>query len=316
MSEYNNVKIIGDVFHKPDKLSKNISKNINLGNYIIVCHLFTLIGSLIYGAATGFFIGGFQIIINAIKIPIIIFALLYISLPIFYVFDIFIDNKIGIKQILTILLSGYTITALILVAFTPLVLLFSITTANVHFIVLLNTSIGTMAMFCGLFYIYQLFHYTHENGQEYMSLIIGNFIIFFSGPQILWAMRPYFHKIDTFTEPIKSNFYVEIIKVAELEPGLTGILLLFFSVVTFFIIFNLCFREKSEKKEIETYRDKKKCVKVPKRNIDRAPGTPSNSKPAYSPSMYPPYVYPNYYPQFVQHNQNQEQNVGNNHNII
>ncbi|MCK5561461.1 MAG: hypothetical protein KAJ51_12740 [Thermoplasmata archaeon] len=305
--------IIKDVLFNSNKFSKNISKKINLDNHIVICHLFILLCTLIYGAIIGLFVGGFQIIINSIKMPIIIFGLIYISFPIFYVFDAFTDNKIDIKQVFTILLAGYSITALILVAFTPLILLFSITSVDVHFIVLLNTSIGAMAMFCGIFYIYKLFQNTHKNGQEYLSLIVGFFIIFFSGPQLLWALRPYFNYINTFTEPIKSNFYIEILKIAGAEPGLAGILALFFSTVTIFIIYNLCFSEKENINEIHKKmqtREKPMVLNEQKTDIKnlhvrKVPAALHNQY--YSQPMYPPYPNPYYYHQSTNYNQTQGQ---------
>jgi hypothetical protein len=233
-SESNNITFINS-----KKFSKLILDNRKINDSIISFNLLILVCTFIYGSISGFFVGGFQILINAIKIPIIIFSLIYISLPIFYIFNLFTNKKIGIKQIAVVILSGFTITSLIMGAFAPVLLLFSISTGNVQFIVLLNTGIGVLAIFCGLVYIYHLFHNIHGNGNEYVPLLIGYFIIFFSAPQLLWAMRPYFHHIDGFIEPMKSNFYIEILKVAQSEPILTGILVVIFSVVGLLIIHNL-----------------------------------------------------------------------------
>ena len=52
-------------------------------------------------------------------------------------------------------------------------------------------------------------------------------------------MRPYFHHIEGFIEPMKSNFYIEILQVAQTEPLLTAVLVLIFSVVGILIIYNL-----------------------------------------------------------------------------
>jgi len=237
-----NFEFLNIILNKQDKFTQYILNNKNHKHNILICHIFILIGSMIYGCITGSFTGGTQILFNSVKIPIVLIGLFYISLPIFYVFDMFFYGKLKLDQIAIILLSGYIITTIILIAFTPLILLFSITTTNENFLILLNTSIGAMALFCGLVFIYNLFNRIHKNVQANIALLIGYFIIFFSGPQLIWALRPYFHSVDSFTEPVKSNFYIEILKVAANEPILTIIFTGLFSLLTLFIIMNYIFK--------------------------------------------------------------------------
>lgn len=284
--------------------SRFIIEKKKLDEHLVNSNLIILICTLIYGAVTGFFLGGIQILINAIKIPIIVFSLIYISMPIFLIFNIFINKRFNLKQIAMVLLSGFTISSLIMVAFAPVNLLFCITTVNVHFIVLLNTGIGVMAILCGLFYIFKLFHEIHQNGNEYVSLIMGYSIILFSAPQLLWTFRPYFHHIDGFFEPIKSNFYVEILKVVEKEPLLTLVLVLIFSLVSIFIIYNITedheaigFNTKEHKpKNIRKKRSIKKIKEIPQIktiSIKNSRFPPhQNQKNQYS--KYPNYLYPYY----------------------
>jgi hypothetical protein len=221
------------------EIFKLVTKKKDLEKYIIKFHLIILILSMIYGAVTGSFIGGTQILINAIKIPIVIFSLIYISLPVFYVFNLFVKKKLEFSQALLVLLIGFTLTTLVMIAFAPVVLLFSLTTSGVNFIVLLNSAVGALALLCGLSYIYLIFRGSYNKSYEYGSLIIFYFIIIFSAPQLLWALRPYFHHISGFIEPMKSNFYIEIINVAVQEPVLTGALIFIFGIVAILIIFNL-----------------------------------------------------------------------------
>jgi hypothetical protein len=192
-----------------------------------------------YGAITGSFVGGTQILINAIKIPIVIFSLIYISLPVSYVFNLFVKKKLEFTQALLVLLIGFTLTTLVMVAFAPVVLLFCLTTSGVNFIVLLNSAVGALALLCGLSYIYLIFRGSYKKSYEYGSLLIFYFIIIFSAPQLLWALRPYFHYIPGFIEPMKSNFYFEIFNVAVQEPMLTAALVFIFGIVAILIFFNL-----------------------------------------------------------------------------
>jgi hypothetical protein len=222
-----------------NEIFRLVTKKKNLNQYIIKFHLIILILSMVYGAITGSFIGGTQILINTIKIPIVIFSLIYISLPVFYVFNLFVKKKLEFTQALLVLLIGFTLTTLVMVSFAPVVLLFSLTTSGVNFIVLLNSAVGALALLCGLSYIYLIFRGSYKKSYEYGSLIIFYFMIIFSAPQLLWALRPYFHHIPGFVEPMKSNFYFELYNVAVQEPLLTAALIFIFGIVAILIIFNL-----------------------------------------------------------------------------
>ena len=294
-----------NILNNSREIINNILNQKNLNKIIYRLNLLILIFTIIYGAVTGFFLGGPQIVFNAIKIPIILFSLIYISLPVFFVFNIFLNKRFRLEQMTVILLSGFSITALIMVAFAPVILLFSITTANVHFIILLNISIGVMALLCGLFFIYRIFHNIHKNGTEFAPLIMGYFIILFSAPQLLWALRPYFHHNDGFIEPIKNNFYIEILKVAETEPLLTAVLILIFSLVSILIIYNLTEEQESivinikdqkhrnnkKKRSIRKIKD----ISQIKAKIINNSKLPSHYDQKDQYPAYPYYPYPYYY---------------------
>ncbi|UCH88177.1 MAG: hypothetical protein JSV49_07880 [Thermoplasmata archaeon] len=237
------LNVLNDVLTNNGKIIANIKKNRKLDKYIIGFNSLILIFTLIYGATTGFFVGGYQVILNAVKIPLIILGMLYISLPVFYVFNFVIDKKLEFKKLTTILLAGFTVTTLILCAFSPLIVLFSISTADVNFIVLLNSSIGVMALFCGMVLIYQLFHKIYNKKRQHVSLIIGYFVMFLAGTQLIWIFRPYLHYIGTFAEPGKSNFYIEIARIAAVEVHLTAAFLVIFILLAAIFIFSLFFSE-------------------------------------------------------------------------
>ncbi len=263
--------------------------NKNLNERIVNLHILILILTFIYGAVTGFFLGGMQILINSIKIPIIILSLVYISLPVFIGFNLFVKKNINIKHMMIIILSGFAISVIIMAAFAPVLLLFCSTTTDVSFIVLLNTGIGSLALFCGIFYIYRIFSKIKDNGNEYASLIMGIFIILFSAPQLIWALKPYFHGVHGFVEPIKSNFYVEILKIAQSHPLLTIVLVLIFVLVGVIIIFNLCINNEQEQK-------KKICLKKNDIIIEGTQKEQVNKNHhTYAGYYQYPYYYPPYY---------------------
>ncbi|MFX0169931.1 MAG: hypothetical protein ACFE89_11325 [Candidatus Hodarchaeota archaeon] len=123
------------------QLFANIHDNRNLTKYFIDLQLAILLFTFIYGASMGLFSGGLQILYAALKIPILIFLTLYICVPTFYVLDSLVGGALSLRQMLIILLSGFTIMATILVAFLPVALFFLLTSFDYTFVVLLNVFI-------------------------------------------------------------------------------------------------------------------------------------------------------------------------------
>ena len=93
----------------------------------------------------------------------LLFLTLYICVPTFYILDSLVGGALSLRQMLTIILAGFTIMATILLAFLPVTLFFLLTTADYTFIVLLNVAIfglggvGALVYFLqGYFTIYRL----------------------------------------------------------------------------------------------------------------------------------------------------------------
>jgi hypothetical protein len=186
---------------------------------------------LLYGAILGVYVGGPQIILNAVKIPMLFFITYYISVPIIFIVDAMIDNKITFSQMALMVSLGFTSTAIILAAFTPLMLFFILTTQNYFFIVILNISICSFAGYFGLLSLLTSFKRFHRNTNWSPSLIIGSFIIIFVGTQLAWTLRPFFHSTNVFTRPISGNFYIALARLIDQEPALAFILITIFGFV-------------------------------------------------------------------------------------
>jgi hypothetical protein len=299
-----NFSVLNDLIKNDGKMREDIRLNRNLDKYILECHLFILLFSFLYGVVTGLFVGGLQILLNAVKIPVVIFGIIYISLPIFIVFNAFLDNNINVKQIIATFMAGFAIFTIILATFAPLILLFSTTTADVEFIILMHTSVGALGLFIGFIMIFQLNRVLHTNRRDIAAILLSYFIIFFSGSQLIWAMRPYLHYSPTIVEPIKSNFYIEIFKVMAADPGLSALFILIFGLVALIIVYNLYFKQEIDPlffigEELPPDKDKNNVdvEEMPKRKRRQSRKAPLNQSYPYQ--YY--YPYPYYYQQYNKH---------------
>jgi hypothetical protein len=154
---------VESVLKRRGQLFANVHDNRDLTQYFINLQAAIFLFTFIYGASMGLYAGGIQILYSALKIPLLLFITLYISLPTFYILDSLLGGAMSIRQMLTILLAGFTIMATILLAFLPVTLFFLLTTMDYVFTVLLNISvfglggIGALIYFLtGYFAFYRL----------------------------------------------------------------------------------------------------------------------------------------------------------------
>lgn len=242
------------VIQEQESIIRDIRDGKNLKEYFIENNITILICTLIYGAVLGCYVGGSQILLNSVKIPLLFFITLYISLPIFYILELILGGKIEIEQLAVMLLTGYVVAAIIMLAFTPFMLFFILTAKEYYFTVFLTIGIMGLSGYFSLFYIYKSYLLFHIMGIEVSedegiskeqiiegeknwlpSFIVGSFSIAFVGTQLSWALRPYFHSHDSFTRPQDGNFYVAIAEAVGSEPWVATSLLCSFGFIAFLV---------------------------------------------------------------------------------
>jgi hypothetical protein len=155
MSQMRFLSTIEKVLKNRNQLFANIHDNHNITQYFFDLQIAILLFTFIYGASMGLFSGGLQILYSALKIPILIFLTLYICVPTFYVLDSLVGGALSLRQMLIILLSGFTIMATILVAFLPVTLFFLLTSFDYTFVVLLNVFVFGVGGVGALIYFLQ-----------------------------------------------------------------------------------------------------------------------------------------------------------------
>ena len=218
-----------------DRSITNVKENKNLGRNMFECHVIILICTIIYGAVLGVYAKGPQIFINALKIPLLFLITLYIVIPIIFIIDKLLGNKINFSQISTLLLLGFSSTAIVLIAFSPLMLFFILTALDYYFIVILNIVICGFAGYFGIISILTSFKKFHNTDELNPSLAIGSLVIVFVGTQLAWTLRPFFHTTSEFTRPISGNFYVALASLMEQNPIMTVVLFGVFGLIAVII---------------------------------------------------------------------------------
>lgn len=229
------LSFVNQVLHEQKNIIEDIKEKRMLKEHFIQNNIIIIFCTLIYGAVLGCYVDGEQVLLNSVKIPLLFLVTLYISLPIFYILETILGAKIEISQMALILLTGYVIAAIIMLAFAPLMLFFILTAKEYYFTVFLTIGIMGLAGYFSLYYIYKSFRMFHDDNKWYPAFVVGSFVIAFVGTQLSWALRPYFHSADTFTRPTDGNFYVAMADAATSEPAIAYSLLCTFGFIAFII---------------------------------------------------------------------------------
>jgi hypothetical protein len=229
-----------DLLIKREKVVEHIQQKKDLYKYILACNIVIILCSAVFGIVTGTFVGGIQILFNAVKLPMLFLTCLYMALPVFYVVSLYSNCKIELPQMTSMLFGSFSIGSLIMVAFSPFVLLFAITTNNVPFMQLLMVMICGLFGVCSLIFLCQFYRTMHKTDNWKVSMLSGSFVLFISGPQLAWVFRPYFEPYGgMFIRPLDSNFYAIMVDAAVKEPVVAGTLLFIFILIIVMLLYSV-----------------------------------------------------------------------------
>jgi hypothetical protein len=104
---------------------------------------------VLYGAASGFFAGGSQIAIGAVKAPVIIVSSALLCLPSLYVFSMLAGADLTRSRFVVTLIGFLGMLALVLVGLLPIEWLFSVSSKSLEFVVWLHLVLWIIAVVFG-----------------------------------------------------------------------------------------------------------------------------------------------------------------------
>lgn len=202
------------------KVFDEIKEERNLDRYLLGSALTILFFCAIYGAIMGLFAGKnypIVILMDMIKIPLLLLIPLYITSPAYFVIGALVGLKINFKQMLSLLSVSYAIASTVLVSFSPVVFVYSLTTDSHSLIHQIHYMLFGLAGLCGAIYLLKgaksVFGKESmnkkvvkegleikEHNEWILPIIIGVILTLLVGVQLVWLMRPYFHYHLSFFE--------------------------------------------------------------------------------------------------------------------
>jgi hypothetical protein len=175
----------------------------------------------VYGAVLGSTHSLWQALSSAIKLPILFLITLVICIPALYIFSILFGSKQRLNQIIAIVLSAITVTAVLLLSLAPITFFFMLTTNGYQFFKLLNVLFFVIAGIVGMIYLSRGMRMISASEDEKrkqsraltLVLYVWIFVYAFVGSQMAWTLRPFVGFPGARFELIRElggNFYADI----------------------------------------------------------------------------------------------------------
>jgi len=172
-----------------------------------------VMGSYQLGAAGGWK----QALASAIKVPCLFMLTLLICLPALYVASALLGSSLNLRQLLGILMAGFLVTTMLLVAFAPITAFFMLSARHYAFIKLLNVLFFAIATGTGVgIIIGAVKTIGDQSAAQYRVLLRFWFLIYaFVGTQMAWILRPFVGDprlgFSVFRH-LEGNFYADVLK--------------------------------------------------------------------------------------------------------
>ena len=189
------------------------------GRYILQQVLVICLFTFLYGVVMGSYHSLLQSLTSGVKVTFLFLCSIIICFPSFFVIQQVLGSKMSLTQMLFIVLSGFVLTAIIAISFSPVVILFQITGGNYHFLQLLHVAIFIFAGIFGMRLMVEALKYACEKKNIYPHTGVAVFriwiiILAFVGIQLAWNLRPFLlnqNEDYKLFRQYEGNFYTAIV---------------------------------------------------------------------------------------------------------
>ncbi len=174
-----------------------------------------------YGLIMGSYNSFTQALSSGVKLWVLIFLTLAICFPSFYIVQLVLGSKVGVRQLTVMLLSGFVLTSTLMLAFAPIVLFFQMSGDNYNFLQLLHVFVFVFSGFFGMRAVLEALKSSFAQKGVYPKIGLSVFriwvVIFaFVGLQLSWNLRPFVGYKDmpfqVFRQDTQGNVYTTLLR--------------------------------------------------------------------------------------------------------
>jgi hypothetical protein len=206
-------------FRDKDQLFETLSGTEYTARQTWGLYVFVVVASALYGGIMGSYHGALQAAATAIKVPFLLTITLLVCFPALFMIQVMLGSKLGLQQLLSVILVGLAFMTAVMLSFVPIVVVFLLTGGSYYFLHLLHISIVVFAGVFGTKLVVDALKFSCEKKSVYPELGVTIFRIWivvaaFVGIQIAWNLQPFmgdFGKPFKLIRPHEGNFYTAVI---------------------------------------------------------------------------------------------------------
>jgi hypothetical protein len=197
-----------------EERDKEQSNKLIVQQILIIC-----VCTFLYGLVMGSYHSLLQSFVAGLKVVFLFLCTLLICFPSFFIIQQVLGSKMSLRQMMIIVTSGFVLTSVIALSFSPVVIFFQITGGNYHFLQLLHVTIFIFSGIFGMRLIVDALKFACEKKSIYPQIGVNVFriwiiILAFVGVQLSWNLRPFLcNKNEDFKlfRKYEGNFYTAIV---------------------------------------------------------------------------------------------------------
>ncbi|MCJ7738093.1 MAG: actin-binding WH2 domain-containing protein [Anaerolineae bacterium] len=210
--------IVERILRNRNRFFTEIRDGVELGAKMRAMLVSSIMFFALYGAVMGSTHSLWQAISSAVKLPMLFLATLVVCSPTLYFFNLIFGSNQSLTQNFCLILTAITITAVILLGFSPIVLFFLLTTSQYQFFKLLNVGVFAVAGIVGVRFLGQGMQIVSVGGLDGAKarrniLRLWILVYAFVGSQMAWTLRPFIGapslEFELFRQ-LGGNFYANV----------------------------------------------------------------------------------------------------------
>ena len=172
----------------------------------------------LYGMVMGSTHSLWQVLSSAVKLPLLFLATLVICLPTLYFLNLIFGSNQSLTQNFCLVLTAITVTAVLLLSFSPIVMFFLLTTNNYQFFKLLNVGVFGISGIIGVRFLsqgMQVVSLGAQGSEKARRRVMRLWILVYAfvGSQLAWTLRPFIGApglgFELFRQ-LGGNFYTNV----------------------------------------------------------------------------------------------------------
>ncbi len=195
----------------------------NVGEILRTMTVTIAVAMMIVGAALGSYRGGEQILYAAIKLPLVLLGTAALSAPVLTAIGSALGRRSRLAVDFALVMSALAFGALIVVAFTPLIMLGRAVDISYHHMILATVAVFAIGGLAALLMIVRAM--SIEGGKGWRTSVAGLCIVFVMvGGQLAWALRPYVLRPRTpeivFVRDVEGSLFDAIVGAVRSARGI------------------------------------------------------------------------------------------------